>query len=178
MEVSRITQGRLVLQKQVVDLVEPVGTAVEASRPLVDAGLHQLHIDLPAEPLKVLADPVRIAQVAANLLNNAAKYTPAGGRICLSVRRAKARAELRVRDNGIGIAADMLPRVFDKFAQAPGSLRRAHGGLGIGLALARTLVELHGGTIEAKSDGEGRGAEFVVSLPALAAAPPQEERAR
>jgi PAS domain S-box-containing protein len=171
MEMSRVTQGRLTMQKKVTDLGEIVRTAIELSRPLVAAGSHQLEVDLPPEPIRVLADPVRLAQVVANLLDNAAKYTLDGGHIRLTVRRVKGRAAIRVQDNGIGIAPEMLPRVFDRFAQVPSALKRSHGGLGIGLSLARTLVELHGGTIEAKSDGEGKGAEFVVSLPALAAHP-------
>ena len=172
MEVSRITQGQVRLQKEVLDVAEAVHTALEASRPLLEAAGHRLELELPGEPLRVHADPVRIAQVLSNLLNNAAKYTPDGGRISLSVRRAGAAARIRVRDNGIGIAPEMLPRVFEKFAQLPGALACSHGGLGIGLSLARTLVELHGGSIQARSEGEGKGAEFVVSLPALAAPPP------
>jgi PAS domain S-box-containing protein len=167
MEVSRITQGRVVLRKQALDLAEAVRTAVEANRPLLSAARHSLDLDLPAEPVRVHADPVRIAQVVSNLLNNAAKYTPDGGRIALSLRREGAAAAIRVRDNGIGIAPELLPRLFEKFSQGPGSLERSRGGLGIGLALARTLVELHGGSIEAHSAGEGKGSEFVVSLPLL-----------
>jgi PAS domain S-box-containing protein len=174
MEVSRITQGRVALRKQDFDLAEAVRTAVEASRPLVAAAAHRLELELPEEPLRVHADPVRVAQVLSNLLNNAAKYTPDGGRISLSVRRDGAAAQIRVRDSGIGIAPEMLPRLFEKFAQLPGAAKHSHGGLGIGLSLARTLVELHGGTIQAMSTGEGKGAEFVVSLPALAASPSQE----
>ena len=178
MDVSRITQGRVALRKQDLDLAEAVRTAVETSRPLVAAAAHRLELDLPAEPLRVHADPVRIAQVLSNLLNNAAKYTPDGGRISLSARRDGEAARIRVRDNGIGIAAELLPRLFEMFAQGPGSLERSRGGLGIGLSLARTLVELHGGTIRAMSEGEGKGAEFVVSLPALAPLAPQEQPGR
>jgi PAS domain S-box-containing protein len=174
MEVSRITQGRVGLRKQDLDLAEAVHAAVEASRPLLEAAGHRLELDLPGEPLRVHADPVRVAQVLSNLLNNAAKYTPDGGRVSLSVRRAGAAAQIRVRDSGIGIAPEMLPRLFERFSQLPGALARSHGGLGIGLSLARTLAELHGGTIEAASEGEGKGAEFVVSLPALADPPPEE----
>ena len=164
LDVSRITRGRLELRKQAVDLAQAVQSAVDASRPLIDAGAHQLELDVQA-PLLVLADPVRLAQVFANLLNNAAKYTPEGGRIALAARRDGERAVVRVTDNGIGIAPGMLERVFEKFVQVPSPERRSHGGLGIGLSLARNLVELHGGTIEARSEGEGRGSEFVVSLP-------------
>jgi signal transduction histidine kinase len=178
MEVSRITQGQVRLRKETVDLAGAVHAALEASRPLMSAAAHQLELDLPAEPIPVLADPVRLSQVLSNLVNNAAKYTPDGGRIRVSARRERDRAVLRVRDNGIGIAPEMLPRVFEKFAQLPGALARSHGGLGIGLSLARTLVELHGGTIQASSEGEGKGAEFIVSLPALAAATPPEGSGR
>ncbi len=176
MEISRITQGRVDLRRQDFDVAEAVRTSLEASRPLMTAAGHRLEVDLPAEPLRVHADPVRIAQVLSNLLNNAAKYTPDGGRISLSARREGALARIRVRDDGIGIPPEMLPRVFEKFSQVPGSVNRSLGGLGIGLSLARTLVELHGGSIEAMSDGEGRGAEFVVSLPALSPTTPEAAR--
>ena len=169
MDLSRVTQGRVTLRREPLDLGEAVRAAAEASGPLIGAAAHRLELDLPREPLRVNADPVRIAQVLSNLLNNAAKYTPDGGRIALSLAREDRRALIRVRDTGIGIPAEMLPRVFEKFMQVPGSVNRSLGGLGIGLSLARTLVELHGGTIEAKSDGEGKGSEFVVSLPELAA---------
>jgi signal transduction histidine kinase len=178
MEVSRITTGQLALRKSMINLGNAVRTAVEASEPSIRASLHRLELDLPAEPLHVLADPLRIAQVVSNLLNNAAKYTPDGGRIWLSVRRVKRRAVIRVQDDGIGIAPEMLERVFERFAQVPNALKRSHGGLGIGLSLAKTLVELHGGHIEAKSAGEGKGAEFVVSLPALAEPQARERTGR
>jgi PAS domain S-box-containing protein len=178
MEVSRITTGQLALRKSMINLGNAVRTAVEASEPSIRASLHRLELDLPAEPLHVLADPLRIAQVVSNLLNNAARYTPDGGRIWLSVRRVKRRAVIRVQDDGIGIAPEMLERVFERFAQVPNALKRSHGGLGIGLSLAKTLVELHGGHIEAKSAGEGKGAEFVVSLPALAEPQARERTGR
>jgi PAS domain S-box-containing protein len=178
MEVSRITQGQVRLRKETVDLAGAVHAALDASRPFMSAAAHQLELDLPVEPIPVLADPVRLSQVLSNLVNNAAKYTPDGGRIRVSARREGDRAVVRVRDNGIGIAPEMLPRVFEKFAQLPGALARSHGGLGIGLSLARTLVELHGGTIQASSEGEGKGAEFIVSLPALAATTPPEGSGR
>jgi PAS domain S-box-containing protein len=169
LEMSRVARGRIELRKQAIALAEVLHSAVEASQPLIAAAGHRLELELPEEPIAVLADPVRLAQVLANLLNNAAKYTVDGGRIDVSVQREDRRAAIRVRDNGIGIAPEMLPRVFDMFAQVSGSLKRAQGGLGIGLALARTLVEMHGGTLEARSEGEGKGAEFIVRLPALAA---------
>ncbi|MGQ0547427.1 MAG: sensor histidine kinase [Betaproteobacteria bacterium] len=151
---------------QVLQMAKPGSDAAREAQAMMER--HIAHL------VRLLADPVRLAQVVANLLNNAAKYTPEGGRISLSVRRVKGHAVIDVRDNGIGIAPEMLPRVFEKFAQLPGALKRSHGGLGIGLSLARTLVELHGGSIEARSAGEGKGAQFVVSLPALAAPPPGE----
>jgi PAS domain S-box-containing protein len=174
MEVSRVTQGQVRLRKEVVDVADAVHAALEASRTFMSAAAHQLELNLPPEPVRVLADPVRLAQVLSNLVNNAAKYTPDGGRISISARRERDRAVVQVRDNGIGIAPEMLPRVFEKFARLPGAVERSHGGLGIGLSLARTLVELHGGTLQARSEGEGKGAEFVVSLPALTPPPPQE----
>jgi CheY-like chemotaxis protein len=140
-------------------------SAVETSRPLIEAARHELAVDLPAEPVTLVADPVRLAQIVANLLNNAAKYTDEGGRISLAARREGNHAVISVRDSGVGIPAELLPRVFDLFAQADRTYHRAQGGLGIGLTLVRTLVELHGGTVAAKSDGAGRGSEFIVRLP-------------
>jgi signal transduction histidine kinase len=164
MEVSRLTRGKIELRRERTDLADVVRSAVEASRPLLEAGRHTLSVNLAAEPLPLEADPVRLAQVIANLLNNAAKYTEEGGRIGVTTRREEDEAVLSVRDNGVGIPAEMLPRVFDTFAKVDRTLKRAQGGLGIGLSLARTLVEMHGGRIEARSDGPGRGSEFVVWL--------------
>ena len=126
---------------------------------------HELVVDLPEEGVTLIADPVRLAQIVSNLLNNAAKYTENGGRISLSARREGNHAVISVRDTGVGIPVEVLPRVFDLFAQADRTYHRAQGGLGIGLTLVRTLVELHGGTVLAKSDGVGRGSEFIVRLP-------------
>jgi CheY-like chemotaxis protein len=145
--------------------------AVETSQPLIEARKHRLSVDVPSEPLWVLGDKVRLAQIVANLLNNAAKYTGEGGQIWLSVERRGNEVMLRVRDTGIGIPADLLPRIFDAFTQEERSPDRAQGGLGIGLALVRSLTELHGGRVEATSGGRGKGSEFVVHLPALAEAP-------
>ncbi len=163
LEVSRISRGKVELRRAAVDLAGVVASAVETSRPAIDAARHRLEIRLPPAPLQIEGDFVRLSQVVANLLNNAAKYTDPGGRIALSVQREGAEAEIRVQDNGVGLAPELLPRVFDMFAQADRA--RAAGGLGIGLALAKMLVELHGGRIEARSDGPGRGSEFAVRLP-------------
>ncbi|HEX6414058.1 MAG TPA: PAS domain-containing protein [Burkholderiales bacterium] len=163
LEVSRISRGKVELRRAAVDLAGVVASAVETSRPAIDAARHRLEIRLPPAPLQIEGDFVRLSQVVANLLNNAAKDTDPGGRIALSVQREGAEAEIRVQDNGVGLAPELLPRVFDMFAQADRA--RAAGGLGIGLALAKMLVELHGGRIEARSDGPGRGSEFAVRLP-------------
>ncbi len=149
----------------------PVGRivehALEASQHNVEAAGHALVVDVPPEPLRVRGDLTRLAQVVSNLLNNAAKYTPRGGRIELSARAEGGQVVLRVRDNGSGISPDMLPHVFDLFAQVDRTLHRAQGGLGIGLWLVRKLVELHHGSIEAASDGPGQGSTFTVRLPQL-----------
>ena len=163
LEVSRISRGKIELRRAAVDLAGVVASAVETSRPAIDAARHRLEIRLPPAPLHVEGDFVRLSQVVANLLNNAAKYTDPGGRIALSVQREGAEAEIRVQDNGVGLAPELLPRIFDMFAQADRA--RAAGGLGIGLALAKMLVDLHGGRIEARSGGLGRGSEFAVRLP-------------
>jgi signal transduction histidine kinase/CheY-like chemotaxis protein len=175
LDVSRITRGKIQLKKECVDLAEVVARAVEGSRPLIDARRHTLEVTLPPDPVPVDADPVRLAQVLWNLLNNAAKYTPEGGRIALTVERASGarslpdEAVVRVRDTGVGIPAEMLPRVFDLFTQIDRTLDRAEGGLGIGLTLVRRLTELHGGTVQAISEGTGKGSEFVIRLPMLPA---------
>jgi signal transduction histidine kinase len=169
LDVSRITRGKVELRKQAVDLAEAATRAVESARPLIDARRHRLIYEGPAAPVRVQADPVRLTQVIGNLLNNAAKYTDEGGRISLTIGREQADAVVRVRDTGVGISAEMLHRVFDLFTQADRTLDRAQGGLGIGLTLVRSLVELHGGSVQALSGGLGAGSEFVVRLPALTA---------
>jgi signal transduction histidine kinase len=169
LDVSRITQGKIRLQPVPVEAAELVNNALEMSRPLIDARAHELFVDLPAEPLWLEADTVRITQVISNLLNNAAKYMERGGRIWVSLVREGGWAALRVRDMGIGIPPDMLEKVFDLFVQADRSLDRSEGGLGVGLTLVRHLVEMHGGTIEAASAGLGRGSEFTVRLPLVEA---------
>jgi len=143
---------------------------VETSEPVVQAGRHRLDVSLPGEALWLEGDPVRLAQILSNLLNNAAKYTPDGGLIKLSARRDGDGVLISVRDNGIGIATDGLSRIFEMFVREGRGGAQAQGGLGIGLTLSRRLAEMHGGTIEARSRGEGHGAEFIVRLP-LAAAP-------
>src|SRR5499426_2442606 len=168
LEVSRISRGKISLHTAPLDLADVVATAVETSRPLVEAHHHTLTVTLPRNPARVEADGARLAQVLSNLLNNAAKYTEDGGRIDLIVEQAQGEAVIRVRDNGIGIAPERLPSVFDMFEQIEGVSDRSQGGLGIGLTLARRMVEMHGGKIEAHSAGLGKGSEFVTRLAALA----------
>jgi signal transduction histidine kinase len=168
LDVARITRGAITLQRAHVDLAEVVARAVETSRPLIDSRRHELTIELPDQSLSVFGDLTRLSQVLGNLLNNAAKYTDAQGRIQLRVEADGGEAVIRVRDNGIGISRDMLSRVFDLFAQADRSLERASGGLGIGLALVRRLVEMHGGSVSAHSGGVGHGTEMVIRLPIAA----------
>jgi len=165
LEVSRITRGKIDLRRAPVELAAVLRTAVETSRPLIDAAGHALTVDAPAELLVVDGDAVRLAQVFANLLNNAAKYTDPGGAVRLAARRDGADAVVTVRDTGAGIPAEMLGRVFDLFTQIDRSDTRAQGGLGIGLTLVKSLVELHGGRVAVRSDGEGKGSEFEVRLP-------------
>lgn len=172
LEVSRITRGKIELRREMVELAAVVRGAVETSRPLINAAGHQLAISLPPEPLTLHADSVRLTQVLANLLNNAAKYTDPGGQIWLTARRVGSEVMLSVRDTGVGLPAETLPHIFDLFAQVDRTLSRSQGGLGIGLTLARRLVQLHGGRIEARSEGLGRGSEFTVHLPLAVAEQP------
>lgn len=167
LDVSRVSRGRIDLRKGRMRLQEAVHSALEASRPLIEGNAHRLIVDIPEEPLWLEGDLTRLAQVVSNLLNNAAKYTPSGGEIRLTVRQREGRAEIDVADNGLGIDADMLPRVFDLFTQADRHLDRSQGGLGIGLALVSKLVEMHGGVSHARSAGAGKGSTFTVSLPLL-----------
>ncbi|HXU43343.1 MAG TPA: ATP-binding protein [Burkholderiales bacterium] len=169
LDVSRIASGKMTLQKAAVELSTVLASAVETCRPVIEAARHALVIDLPPESMLVHADFVRLAQVISNLLNNAARYTASGGRIELRMRRDAREAAISVSDNGIGIAPEILPRVFDMFMQGGRDPRGAQSGLGIGLALAKNLVDLHGGTIEARSGGIDRGSQFIVRLPVLAA---------
>jgi CheY-like chemotaxis protein len=167
LDVSRITQGKIQLRRERAELRGIVNRAVETARPFIDSRKHELSVSLPAEAIWLDADPARLEQVVVNLLNNAAKYTEPGGHIWLTVEREGPEAVLRVTDTGIGIQAEMLPRVFDLFVQADGSLARAQGGLGVGLTLVKRLVEMHGGRVIAQSEGVGRGSEFSVRLPTL-----------
>ncbi len=196
LDVSRVTQGRIELKQEEIDLAAVVESAVEAATPLIESKGHALDVSLPDTPLHLHGDPVRLAQVVDNLLTNAAKYTPAGGHIRLEVRSAECEvrsedaamppagsensalrtscfALLSVRDDGAGIAPDLLPHVFDLFAQGERSLARAEGGLGIGLTMVKRLVELHGGRVEARSGGPGKGSEFIVSLPLVGSEEPE-----
>ena len=173
LDVSRITRGKIKLQKEPVRLTTILSRAVEAVTPLMEARRHQFTASLPAEDVLVEADPTRMAQVVVNLLNNAAKFTPEGGRISLGAGRQGRHAVITVRDNGLGIRADALSHIFDLFVQADSTLDRSQGGLGIGLTLVRSLLEMHGGSVEAFSDGPGRGSEFVVQVP-VSEAPRQE----
>src|SRR5208283_3320714 len=168
LDVSRITSGKIILQKEQVELALVVVRAVEATRPLIDSRQHQLHVVLPSDTLVVEADPIRLQQVLMNLLNNAAKYTEKGGKIWLSAAKEGKEVVLRVQDTGTGISVEMLPKIFDLFTQEDRSLDRAQGGLGIGLTLVRKLLEMHGGNIQAFSDGMGQGSVFSVRLPLLA----------
>lgn len=165
LDVSRITRGKIQLSLEPMEVEHVVSRAVETSRPLIEAHNHRLTVSLPEEPLRVKGDGTRLGQVLANLLNNAAKYTPDGGQIELRVTREEGEAVFRVRDSGAGIPREMLTKVFDLFTQVERSLDRSQGGLGIGLTLVQRLVELHGGRVEAFSEGVGKGSEFVVRLP-------------
>lgn len=164
LDISRVTSGKIRLRPELIDLREAIKVAVEATRPTIEAGQHLLTIQLPEKPLTLRADSTRVAQVVGNLLTNAAKYTPQGGRIEVSLDREEGFAIIRVADNGVGIPADMLPKVFDLFTQVGKHLDRAQGGLGIGLALVKKLVEFHGGSVRAESEGSGKGSTFTIRL--------------
>jgi two-component system CheB/CheR fusion protein len=171
LDVSRAIQGKIEIRRERVDLLALTQDAIAAVRPLVDTRHHVLAVDVPEAPLHVEGDPARLRQVVENLLVNAAKYTPQGGHITLCLHRDSDAAEMIVRDDGIGIAAEMLDRVFDLFIQSNATRDGSGGGMGVGLTLVRHLVQLQGGTVTARSDGPQRGSTFVVRLP-LAAAPP------
>ncbi len=171
MEVSRITRGKIELRREEVDLSAALHSALETSRPLIETARHQLTVTFPVETLVVDADPVRLAQIFANLLNNAAKYANPGSCIDLQARREGSDAVVSVRDTGIGIPAEMLDKVFDLFTQVDRTYDRAQSGLGIGLTLVRSLVTMHGGSVAAHSEGAGKGSEFVVRIPLAAQGP-------
>ena len=165
LDVSRITSGRLSLQRERVEVALVIDRAVEASRPLVEARRQALELRLPEQKLWVEGDLIRLAQIVLNLLNNAAKYTPTGGRIWLSAESEGDQAVIRVRDSGLGISADLKNRIFDLFTQGARTLDRAEGGLGIGLTLVERLTALHGGSVDVESPGQNQGSEFIVRLP-------------
>ena len=173
LDVARITRDKLDLHKEKLNLADVVKSAVEASRAFLASHGHQAIVTLPPETVEIEGDLVRLTQILVNLLNNSAKYTPKGGKIWVSATVKGNSVILSVKDSGVGIASDQLPRVCDKFYQVDRSLERSESGLGLGLTLARRLVELHGGRLEARSEGLGKGSEFLVSLPIL----PQEEAA-
>ena len=167
LDLSRITQGKVALRSEQIDVQTVMAAAVESSRPAIEQAGHELTVVVPDEPIFVNGDAIRLGQVVTNLLNNSAKYTHRSGHIRLAAEREGGMAVISVKDNGIGIPPAMLGRVFDMFTQVDRTLEKTTGGLGIGLSLVKGLLELHGGTIEAKSDGEGMGSEFVVRLPVL-----------
>ncbi|WAC49281.1 response regulator [Asticcacaulis sp. SL142] len=165
LDVSRVSQGKIDLRRERIDLQDVIRAALETSRPAIDAGGHAFSLDMPDEAIPVNGDLTRLAQVVSNLLNNAAKYTPDGGKIRLTLTRDDHEARIHVADTGLGIEADMLPKVFELFTQVERNLNLSQGGLGIGLALAHRLVQMHGGTITADSAGENQGSTFTVHLP-------------
>jgi len=166
LDVSRITRGRLELKRQFVDLQSIIDVGIETARPLIETKRHSLSVITPREQLIVEADPLRLSQVLGNLLTNAAKYTDQGGQISLTVAVEEGGLELRVKDSGIGLSPDSIPKLFTMFSQVTSAIDRAQGGLGIGLSLVKGLVDLHGGSVEGRSEGLGRGSEFIVRLPA------------
>ena len=172
LDVSRITRGRVELRRERVAIADVVARAAEAARPLMEERGHELSVRVPPEPVAVDADPVRLEQIVSNLLQNAARYTEGKGHVAVGVAKEGGEAVIRVSDDGIGIAPEMLDRVFELFVQGERPRNRSAEGLGIGLTLVRNLVELHGGRVEARSDGPGRGSAFTVRLPLAGPAPP------
>jgi signal transduction histidine kinase len=165
LDVSRVARGKIRLQQQHIDASSIIPKAIEKARPLITNRKHTLELDISSESMPLFVDPARIEQVIANLLTNAAKYTPDGGHICVTAKPAGDSAILAVRDNGIGIAPEMLSRVFELFVQGEAGRDRDEGGLGIGLALVRKITEMHGGSVRVESAGKNRGSQFVISLP-------------
>jgi CheY-like chemotaxis protein len=176
LDVSRVMRGKIELRKEPIELATVVARAVETAQPLIDSQSHQLSVDVPSESLLIDADPVRLTQIVGNLLTNAAKYTQPNGHVWLTAQREGGMAMLTIRDNGIGIAEHMLPRIFELFAQVDHATTRSQGGLGIGLTLAKNLVEMHNGTLHAGSKGLGQGSEFVMRLPLSEGAVEQGQR--
>jgi len=165
LDVSRVTTGKLRLNPEPLTLQDVLDAALDISRPLIEKARLALKLHLPSEPVELVGDRVRLAQVFSNLLNNAAKYTEPGGGVAVTASAIDSRVVVTVRDTGVGIAPEVLPRIFELFTQVDRSLNRSQGGLGVGLALVRRFVELHGGTVTARSEGVGRGAEFTIELP-------------
>ncbi|MBX3436452.1 MAG: response regulator, partial [Planctomycetaceae bacterium] len=176
LDVSRITRGKIELRRERIDLKSIVEHSVEAVRPISDRMGHQLSIALPPQPLLMDGDPTRLSQVVGNLLTNACKFTEPGGRIRITLEENESSGVIRVEDSGLGIDPAQLPRIFDLFTQLDATLEKSQSGLGIGLSLAKTLVEMHGGSIEAHSAGMGQGSEFVVRLPVLSQRTPAAPR--
>jgi len=175
MEVSRITRGKIDLRREAVNLATVLTSAIETSQPLIDSANHRLHTAISSVPMTVDGDAVRLAQIFSNLLNNAAKYTRPGGQIWLSARVDGETAVVAIRDSGVGIAREMLPRIFDLFTQDRSAMDLSQGGLGIGLTLVQSLVRMHGGTVSVNSPGRGQGSEFVVKLPLIPSPAPAVE---
>jgi CheY-like chemotaxis protein/two-component sensor histidine kinase len=176
LDVSRITRGRLELRRERVELGSILRQAIETSRPLADAQAQRVSVTAPAEPIYLEADRARLAQVFYNLLHNASKYTPREGHIWLAAERIGHEVIVRVRDNGVGIEPAMMATIFEPFRQVPQTLERSQGGLGIGLTLARRLVDMHGGSLTARSGGAGKGSEFTVRLPLIRTPPPPSSK--
>jgi PAS domain S-box-containing protein len=175
LDLSRVSRGKVQLRTERLDLATAVQDAIETSRPWIEESAHKLGVRLPSQAIYVDGDRTRLAQVFSNLLNNSCKYMERGGHITLSLERQGNDAIITIKDQGIGIPADMLPKIFDMFTQVDRSLERSQGGLGIGLTLVRALVEMHGGRVEAQSNGLGAGSEFTVHLPVLSSLPPEQD---
>jgi CheY-like chemotaxis protein/two-component sensor histidine kinase len=165
LDVSRIARGKVELKQEIVEIAEIVAKAIEIASPLLEQRAHKLDVHVQRKGLRVKGDSTRLSQIVSNLLTNAAKYTPPGGHITIRTEGEAHEIVVRVRDTGMGIAPEVLPRVFDLFVQERQAIDRSHGGLGLGLTIVRNLVERHGGTVSAISDGPGKGSEFVVRLP-------------
>src|SRR5690606_35253719 len=165
LDVNRIARGKFTISKEPIELSEIVSRAIETARPLIDSQGQRLTVDMPAAPLHLVGDALRLTQVVVNLLNNAAKYTQRGGSIGLKVERHGSDVEIAVKDNGRGLAPDHIEKIFDLFTQIDPEAIGGQGGLGVGLALVRRVVELHGGIVQARSEGLGKGSEFIVRLP-------------
>jgi signal transduction histidine kinase len=178
LDVSRLTRGKLTLRVQRLDVTTVIARAIEIAQPLIESAGHELQVDLPAQTLALQGDLTRLAQVFSNVLINSAKYTPPGGTIAVTASAEGSALVVKVKDTGIGIAEEHIDRIFDMFGQVESASPHAQGGQGIGLSLARRLVELHGGTIAARSEGVGKGSEFEVRLPLAARAASDAQLAR